>query len=419
MFALLSRAGIPPKLAPGYLGVIVFMIGDGLEVAWLQDYFVTHGLTQPQAASIFAGYGLVVAFAAWLSGVLTEALGPKVTMSAGAALFIIGSLLFIPALNAGASYPVLLCSYAIRGFGYPLFSYSFLVVVARSTDKAALGKAVGWFWFCWAGGFSFLGTWYSDIAFSGLHLSPIELLWTGPVFTLAGAAIALYTILNARKDMAVGEGGRRGVEMAALLKGITLPFENYKIGFGGLVRIINTVSVFGFLAFMPTFMVEQDFTRSAWLQIWAAHAFSNILANLVAGAIGDRIGWQRTIIWGGGFLCALCVLGFYYIPVWTGSYWLMMLLSVAYGIALAGYVPLSALVPTLEPRHAGAALAVLNLAAGLAVFVGPAIVGLLIEPLGPEGVVWAFAGLYLVSMVLTRFMSLDETRNEQRHVPAV
>lgn len=410
MADLLERIGIPPKLAPGYLGVIVFMIGDGLEVAWLQDYFVSSGLTEPQAASIFAGYGLVVALAAWLSGVLTEALGPKITMSAGAALFLLGSMLFIPALEAGVDYPYLLFSYAIRGFGYPLFSYSFLVVIARSTDETRLGKAVGWFWFCWAGGFSFLGTWYSDLAFSGLHMGPIELLWTGPAFTLAGTAIALYTILNARKNMVGGERAGQKMEIAALVKGITLPFENYKIGFGGIVRVINTVSVFGFLAFMPTFMAENDFTRSAWLQIWAAHAFSNILANLVAGAIGDRIGWQRTIIWIGGFLCALTTLGFYYVPVWTNSYWLMILLSIVYGIALAGYVPLSALVPTLDPTHAGAALAVLNLAAGLAVFVGPAIVGLIIAPFGPEGVVWVFAGLYVLSMVLTRFMTFRGTR---------
>ena len=43
---------------------------------------------------------------------------------------------------------------------------------------------------------------------------------------------------------------------------------------------------------------------------------------------------------------------------------------------LAGYVPLSALVPSLVDKDKGAAVSVLNLGAGLAAFVGPLIVAL-------------------------------------------
>ena len=45
-----------------------------------------------------------------------------------------------------------------------------------------------------------------------------------------------------------------------------------------------------------------------------------------------------------------------------------------YGALLAGFVPLSALMPSMVERHdKGAALAILNLGAGGAAFIGPAI----------------------------------------------
>lgn len=91
-----------------------------------------------------------------------------------------------------------------------------------------------------------------------------------------------------------------------------------------------------------------------------------------------------------------------------GSYWPVMLAGIAWGACLAGYVPLSALVPSLVKKDKGAAMAILNLGAGLAVFAGPAIVGLFIGPAGAEGVVWILAGLYFVSAILTRFITLPE-----------
>jgi MFS family permease len=53
-------------------------------------------------------------------------------------------------------------------------------------------------------------------------------------------------------------------------------------------------------------------------------------------------------------------------------------------------------------------MAILNLGAGLAVFVGPAIVGLFVGSIGYEGVVWILAGLYFVSAILTKFIQLPD-----------
>lgn len=154
-------------------------------------------------------------------------------------------------------------------------------------------------------------------------------------------------------------------------------------------------------------MAEHGFSTKEWLQIWGTIFTSNIVFNLIFGFVGDRLGWQRTIMWFGGVGCAITTVGFYYAPIWfEGSYWAVMIAGVAWGALLAGYVPLSALVPSLVKEHKGAAMAILNLGAGLPVFVGPALVGLLIGTIGSEGVVWVLAGLYLLSAILTKFITL-------------
>ena len=84
----------------------------------------------------------------------------------------------------------------------------------------------------------------------------------------------------------------------------------------------------------------------------------------------------------------------------------VMAAGVLWGALLAGYVPLSALMPSLVKKDKGAAVSVLNLGAGLPVFVGPAIVGVFYRLVGGEGVVWILAGLYFFGAFLTKFITL-------------
>src|SRR5699024_302831 len=93
---------------------------------------------------------------------------------------------------------------------------------------------------------------------------------------------------------------------------------------------------------------------------------------------------------------------------------LVMVAGMLWGGLLAGYVPLSALVPSLVKEEKGAAMAILNLGAGLPVFVGPALVGLFIGMIGNEGVIWILAGLYFVSAILTWFITLPEETVQQQ-----
>ena len=143
------------------------------------------------------------------------------------------------------------------------------------------------------------------------------------------------------------------------------------------------------------------------LLIWGTIFTANIVFNLIFGFVGDKVGWRNTIIWFGGVGCGITTLLFYYSPQFSaGNFWVVMAAGVLWGALLAGYVPLSALMPSLVKKDKGAAVSVLNLGAGLPVFVGPAIVGVFYRLVGGEGVVWILAGLYFFGAFLTKFITL-------------
>lgn len=398
----MDRLGIPSHLKWGYLGILIFMMGDGVEQGWLSPYLVSHGMSMEQSAALFTVYGITIAISSWFSGVLAESYGPRKSMFMGLLLYLIGTVGFVSMGMAKLDYNAMLLFYAIRGFGYPLFAYSFMVWINYRSPKHMLGRAVGWFWFVFTGGLNVLGAYYSSWALDKMGYE--NTLWSSILWVLIGAFFAL--VLNRDKFETKASKGSKAQE---LMNGLTIVKKEPKVLIGGIVRVINTTAQFAFPVFLPMYMAEHGFNTKEWLQIWGTIFTSNIAFNLIFGFVGDRLGWQRTIMWFGGVGCAITTVLFYYSPVWFGgAYWAVMAAGIAWGGLLAGYVPLSALVPSLVKEDKGAAMAILNLGAGLPVFVGPAIVGLLIGTIGSEGVIWVLAVLYLISAVLTKFITISE-----------
>lgn len=406
-----SKIGIPSSFLFGYLGILIFMMGDGMEQGWLSPYLIDRGMSMQQTATLFTAYGIAVAVASWFSGVMAESFTPKKTMLTGLLIYLAGTVGFIGIGMQTLHFPAMLFAYALRGFGYPLFAYSFLVWISYGTPQTMLGRAVGWFWFVFTGGLNVLGAFYSSWAIR--ELGPINALWSAVLWVLVGALFAL--ILN-KAPFVINSEARQN-KWQELMKGLTIIRTEPKVALGGIVRVINTTAQFAFPVFLPTYMAAHGFSTTDWLYIWGTIFTSNIAFNLIFGFVGDRFGWRQTIMWFGGVGCGLTTLLLYYIPQYTGgNYWLAMAAGVAWGACLAGYVPLSALVPSLVQKDKGAAMAILNLGAGLAVFAGPAIVAVFIGTVGSEGVVWILAGLYFISAVLTRFITLPRPAVKQQPV---
>lgn len=409
---LFDKLGLPKHLTWGYLGILIFMMGDGVEQGWLSPYLLEQGMTIQQSASLFTVYGITIAISSWFSGVLAEGYGPRKTMLMGIILYILGTVGFVGYGLNDLNYPVMLATYAIRGFGYPLFAYSFLVWITYRTPSQMLGRAVGWFWFVFTGGLNVLGAYYSSWAIESLGY--LETLWSSIFWVSVGAFFAL--MLNKDKFSSQDTAGTHS-KLQELAKGITILKDEPKVLLGGIVRVINTTAQFAFPVFLPTYMALHGFSTIEWLQIWGTIFTSNIIFNLIFGFVGDKMGWRNTVMWFGGVGCGISTLLLFYIPqIAGGNFWLVLLPGILWGALLAGYVPLSALVPSLVKKDKGAAMAILNLGAGLPVFIGPAIVGVFIGLIGDEGVIFILAGLYFLSALLTKFITLPNNVKTYNHL---
>ncbi|MFD1848830.1 MFS transporter [Oceanobacillus bengalensis] len=413
--SFLDRIGIPSHLVWGYVGVLIFMMGDGLELAWISPYLVDQGLTVQQTALLTTSYGVTIAIAAWFSGVLVEAIGPRKTMLMGIAFYVVGHVLFvglaIPDLNFGLMIP----TYALRGFGYPLFAYAFLVWITYRTPQHQLGKAVGWFWFVFTGGLSVLGAFYSSWSIQAFGHIPT--LWSAIVWVLIGGFFAI--VVNRDKFEIVEKAGvEKTSKTKELLNGITILKREPKVAIAGIVRVINQSSQYAFPLFLPLYLGDHGIDTTVWLNIWGTIFISNIVFNLIFGYLGDKIGWRNTVTWFGAVGCGVFTLMLFYTPqIFTGNVVLVAIVGMLWGACIAGFVPLSALTPSLVgDGDKGAAMSILNLGAGLCVFVGPGLVALFYDLVDTQGLIWILAGLYFVAAILTRFLKLPEEEKQSTEV---
>jgi polyol permease family len=399
----LARVGIPPSLAWGFLGLLLFMVGDGVESGYLSPYLASRGVAPGNVAWIFTIYGLAVAIAGWLSGALSDAWGPRRVIIIGLAVWVVFQVAFLTVGLTSKSVPLLMLTYGLRGFGYPLFAFGFLVWITVVAPTRHLGSAMGWFWFAFTGGLPTLGSivasWFVPL------IGPIPTLWLALGLVIVGGAIVLIGVREPRGRKRLVSIDEKPVQ--ALLSTITLLWRKPKTAAACIVRTINTAPEFAFLVFLPAFFIDViGFSLVEWLHLLSAIFTSNIIWNLLFGLLGDRFGWRKTVAFCGGFGCTISTLALYYVPLLHHSFGAAVIVGAFYGATLAGYVPLSALMPSLAPEEKGASLSLLNLGAGASVWVGPAIVGLLLKPIGVGGLMWLFAGLYLLSGLLALTLHL-------------
>lgn len=405
--SFIDRIGIYPPLALGYVGLLLFMIGDGVESGFLSSYLVkSRGLSADRVAWIFTVYGLTAAVAAWLSGALSDLWGPRQVMWIGLLVWTVFEVAFLTLGVAPANYPLLLITYALRGFGYPLFAFGFLVWITAATPRERLGTAVGWFWFAFTGGLPTLGSLFASVMIP--IVDHYATLWSSLGLVVLGGLIALLGLREPTGQHRLAPPGEK--PLSTLFSSVSIAWGKPKTAIGCIVRVINTAPQFGYLVFLPLYFTQTvGFSEGQWLRLLSAMFLSNIVWNLLFGIIGDRLGWRQTVALCGGVGSAITTLLLYYTPQTLGAnYPLCVLAGILYGATLAGYVPLSALMPSLAPENKGAAMSILNLGAGASVWVGPAIVGLFLPTLGVGGVMWIFAGLYVLSAVLTLFLTLPD-----------
>ncbi|UNN04930.1 MFS transporter [Rhodococcus opacus] len=412
---LWHRLGLPRPLLLGYLGLLLFMIGDGVESNYLAPFLRDHnGLDTERVGLLVSLYGIVVAFAAWLSAALSDLWGPRRVMAIGFAAWVIFEVIFLTLGVAGDNEAVLFVSYALRGLGYPLFAFGFLVWIAAVADRRRLATAIGWFYVMFTAGLPTLGALVANGAIP--LLGGLNTLWLSVGLVVIGGLLALFGVKEQIGRSRLAEPDAK--PFAILFLGLRLITTRPQVLSAAIIRTINTAPQYGSFVFFPALFAEQfGFGLSRWLLLTTIIYAANIPFNVVFGMIGDRLGWVRTVRWFGAVGSGVSLLALYYLPVWTGSYALAILAGVAFGISLAGFVPLSAITAALEPSHPGAVMSAYNIGMGASVAVGPLLVAAFLGTVGAEGMVWIFAGMYALAALLTlvfpangaRFSTSDTT----------
>lgn len=405
------------------------MIGDGVEVTYLTDY-----LTQPDGGGLAGSqasfatvtlYGVGVLFGSWFSGTLSAIWGPRRVMWLGAGIWLVFEVLFLFVALPTRSLLVIAVIYGIRGLAYPLFAFAFLVWIQTISAPRMRGSAAGWFWFAFTGGLPTLGSAVAAVAIGLFGLSLYGTLVMSLFLVAIGAAIGCFAVREpaglrpiADETVANPRSYRR------LLEGIDILWRDKRTIAGFFTRLVNTAPQYGFFAMFPFTLGPAapggGFLTIGQVSLLATIAYAaNIGANLFFGVFGDHFGWRRTVTVFGCCGCALATPLWYFGAVASQSFTVTAILGAVYGVLLAGFVPLSALMPSMvEPKDKGAALAILNTGAGGAALLGPVTVTLLYPIFGGGGVAIAYCVMYLIVAGVSRAIKSPVDPGEQARAEA-
>ncbi|MDR6573877.1 MFS family permease [Curtobacterium sp. 320] len=421
---LLARLGIPHPLRWGFLGVLVFMTGDGIESNFISPHIAAAlGSGGVDSAAMVIGlYGVAVLVASYFAGVLSELWGPRRVMTIGAVLWVVFQVAFLAALPTG-SVGLIALTYFLRGLGFPLFAFSFLCWVNHTVARERNATAVGWFYVVFTGGLPTLGSLIAIgtiPAFGGGHTGETWSMALSLLLVAVGWAIVRFGV---HEPTGLGRIAPRSHSAARVIaSGIEVCVKRPKVLLAVLIRLVNTAPEFGMFVIMPAIIgTELGWGQSKWLTMTVIVYAGNILFNAFFGALGDRIGWIRTVKWFGIGASAIGLLAWWYVPhlVPAGSewgFWLATAAGTVFGIMLAGFTPMGAIVPAFagEERR-GAAMAMYATAAGGATFLGNAVVSAVLPWGGPGGVVWTFVGLYVLAFVVLSFLKVPEGAEAAGH----
>jgi MFS family permease len=403
----LDRLGLPRPLIWGFVGLSLFMIGDGVETNILAPFLQQdYGYSIPLIGSLVTVYGVTVAIAAFSSAALSDLWGPRRVMLLGAAIWATFDVIFLVVALTTNQVALVFITYGLRGFGYPFFAYGFLVWITATANAKRMASAIGWFYVAFTTGLPTLGALVATTSLNVFALSMYQTLWVSLGLIIIGALIALLGVKERTGRAPLVANTDKAFDV--LTFGLKLLVSNRKVLLVMLTRTINSVPTYGMAIFFPALFVNQfGWSIGRFLILTTVIYAVNIPFNLFFGWLGDRLGWSRTVTWCGAVVSAISMLGLYVVPAyaisqgWTFAYPLTLLVGAIFGIGLAGFVPLSAIAVSLAPNQPGAAMSSYNLGIGAAVFAGPLLVALLYDGLGARGLVTLFAALYLVAAVMS------------------
>ncbi|HJG63585.1 MAG TPA: RbtT/DalT/CsbX family MFS transporter [Corynebacterium stationis] len=422
---LTERLGIPRALIWGFIGLAIFMIGDGVETNILEPFLSSeHGFTVSRAGLLVMLYGIAVAIAAFFAAALSDLWGPRRVMALGAGVWVVFELAFLLLALTSSSTTLIFLSYGLRGFGYPLFAYGFLVWITAVSPAEKLDTATSWFYVAFSAGLPTLGALTATVSMAWFNLSFYETLWVSLVLVIIGAACALIGVKERIGRKALVENPEDVSE--TLGASFKLLIKDRRARFVVYIRTINSIPTYAMAVFFPAYFTERLEWPLAWFLILTTVIYAvNLPFNPFYGRIGDKLGWSKTTVWAGAVSCGVTLALVYFVPMLSVEiglpdglgFALTLACGALFGVSLAGFVPLSPIAVSLNPERPGAAMAAYNLGVGGAVAAGPALVAIFYPLVGATGLIFIFLALFAAAAFMAH--SLRGTQPGFDGVPAV
>ncbi|WP_337902400.1 hypothetical protein, partial [Mesomycoplasma ovipneumoniae] len=142
-------------------------------------------------------------------------------------------------------------------------------------------------------------------------------------------------------------------------QGFKLLRHDRRARFVAYIRTINSIPTYAMAVFFPSFFTDDLGWQLGWFLILTAIIYAvNLPFNPFFGRFGDKLGWAKTVFWAGSIGGAVTLALVYFIPyfgVRTGLgdnliFGITIAAGVLFGVSLAGFVPLSAIAVSLDPK---------------------------------------------------------------------
>ena len=118
------------------------------------------------------------------------------TMLIGFVLWCVFHVLFLVFGLGQANYGLILLFYGIRGLAYPLFLYSFIVVIIHNVRSENSSSALGWYWAVYSVGIGVAGSYIPS--FTIPIMGEMGTLWLALAFCFAGGVIAMISLRHVK-----------------------------------------------------------------------------------------------------------------------------------------------------------------------------------------------------------------------------
>ena len=111
--SLIDYLSIPRELKWGYVGLLLFMMGDGVESGYLAHYLHGEAISQGKVALMFTVYGACAAMGARYSGALADGWGARLVMWLGLSIWTVFQVIFLGFSLPTGNFLSMLVSYGL------------------------------------------------------------------------------------------------------------------------------------------------------------------------------------------------------------------------------------------------------------------------------------------------------------------